>query len=220
MERFAIVPEKLFSKFVRKTRDELPAVIKAMEHDNEWVRLYAASILVALKPPVDDDVAEDAVLVLVGVFEKSSVIYKDRDEIAEAIAESDITPAAKKAAVPALTKALEDENKGVRREVAEALESIGTEAKDAVPMLITALGDESERVRKSAVSALEQIGPATEDEVPALTKLLANDNKRVRSGSAEALEAIGPAAKDAIPALIKALGDEYEAVWEPATEAF
>lgn len=63
-----------------------------------------------------------------------------------------------KPAVPALTKALGDENQDVSWGAAWAFEGIGEPAWKAVPALIKALGDEHESVRSSAASALGKIG--------------------------------------------------------------
>lgn len=206
-------------EIVRETRDTLPALIKAVEHDNEWVRLWAAWILVSLKPAIEDTVAEDAILVLVKAFQHESVFYEYRDDVAETIAESDIAPAAKKAAVPALTKALEDEDKGVRLEVAQALGSIGTEAKDAIPALIKAWGDEDQDLQKRVSEALQKIGPAAKEAVPALTKLLADEKNEVRKNAIVTLANIHPEKKAAVPYLVEALRDEDKRVRSGSAEA-
>ena len=68
----------------------------------------------------------------------------------------DIGPKAK-AAVPALSEALKDQNEYVRRRAAQALSNIGPEAKKAAPSLIEALKDNNSWVRKNAAQALKKI---------------------------------------------------------------
>ncbi|MCM8774366.1 MAG: HEAT repeat domain-containing protein, partial [Candidatus Omnitrophica bacterium] len=112
-------------------------------------------------------------------------------------------------AVPALIKALGDENWSVRESAAKALGEI----KDprAVPSLIKALGDGDSDVRNSAAEALVKIGSPA---VPALIEALGDGIWYVRSSAAKALGEI----KDprAVPALIKALGDKNSDVRKSA----
>jgi HEAT repeat protein len=64
-------------------------------------------------------------------------------------------------AVPALVKALQDKEPGVRRSAAEVLGAMGLEAKDAVPALAEARRkDDVEAVRKAADEALQRIQAA------------------------------------------------------------
>ena len=62
-----------------------------------------------------------------------------------------------RAAVPALSKALMDDESGVRYRVARALGRIGPDARAAIPALIEALRDKDERVRTAAAEALKEI---------------------------------------------------------------
>ena len=76
------------------------------------------------------------------------------------------------AAVPELTKQLNDNDPAVRQRAADVLARIGPAAKQAVPDLVAALEDGDEAVRKSAALALGQIGPAASEAVPALTRMM------------------------------------------------
>ena len=67
--------------------------------------------------------------------------------------------------VPALTEALQDENKFVRRDAAKGLGKFGPAAQDAVPALQYRLQDGEPSVRKAAARALAQIGRS--DSAPA-----------------------------------------------------
>lgn len=122
-------------------------------------------------------------------------------------------------AVSALTKALRDEYKDVRRSAAEALGKIGHKAAEAIPALIETICDEDEVVRCSAAETLGKIGPAAAEAVPALTEALCHGNDILRCNAAEALGKIGPAAAEAIPALEKALRDEDGRLRSNAAEA-
>lgn len=61
------------------------------------------------------------------------------------------------AVVPALTEALHDENKFVRRDAAKGLGKFGPAAQVAVPALQTRLQDGEPSVRKAAARALARI---------------------------------------------------------------
>jgi HEAT repeat protein len=63
------------------------------------------------------------------------------------------------AAIPAIREALKDRERSRRMEAAEALGSIGPEARTAVPALVEALQDEYEFVRARAAQSLKKIDP-------------------------------------------------------------
>jgi len=109
--------------------------------------------------------------------------------------------------VPALIKALEDDDSEVRKRAAWAIGQIGPGAKDAVPALIEAFRDENTVVRWNAVEALKHIGA---EAVPTLIETLKGDNATVRWYTVEALEQIGPGAKDAVVTLMEALNNRNE----------
>ena len=85
------------------------------------------------------------------------------------------------AAVPELTKDLNDRDPEVRERAANVLARIGPAAKQAVPDLIASLEDEDEAVRKSAAIALGQIGPAAADAVPALMRAMKEPAEKPKS---------------------------------------
>jgi len=90
----------------------------------------------------------------------------------------------------------------VRRDAAQALGKLGTEAKAAVPALIASLKDENMFVRRYSAQSLGKIGPAAKSAVPALTKSLEDMRKEVAEAATEALGKLGP---DSVPALVHAL---------------
>ena len=93
-----------------------------------------------------------------------------------------------KAAVPALSEALKDEEAFVRGYAASALSGIGPAA---VPALSKALKDEERDVRVSAAAALARLGPAeAKAAVPALSEALKDEVANVRRAAARALDQI------------------------------
>ncbi len=108
-------------------------------------------------------------------------------------------------AVPALIKALNNENARVRENAAWALKKMGEKTVEAVPALIKALKDEDARVCENSVNALAIMG---EKAVPALIKALKDENALARKNAARTLAKIGEKAVEAVPALINALKDE------------
>jgi HEAT repeat protein len=138
------------------------------------------------------------------------------------------------AAIPALFKALDDEDPHVRAAALIAL--VGARApldqlqshldkafKDPSPIIRAAaveaavrLGDEGKDFRPRVISALKDpdetvrkavtthLGAAFADALPQLTALL--DDRSQRSGAIEALGRIGPASKPAVAPLVKLLG--------------
>jgi HEAT repeat protein len=64
--------------------------------------------------------------------------------------------------VPALVKALGDENAFVRRDAAVALGTMGPDAQPAMQALTAALRDRNGPVRRAAAAALEKVGGPAE----------------------------------------------------------
>src|SRR5262249_52221379 len=110
-------------------------------------------------------------------------------------------------AVPALIKAIKEDDERVRHEACHALEEIGGRPED-VPALTGLLSDDIDHVRAASAKALGAVGAQAVPAVPSLVKLLNDKNKSARREAAVALGRIGPAAKDAVPALRDALKDE------------
>jgi len=120
-----------------------------------------------------------------------------------------------KDAVPALTKALDDEDSSVQRIAASVLGTIGADSKASITGLVKMLRGKDANSRMHAFGNLRRMGPAP---VPALVELLKDEpNKFVRTSAIMILEDIGPAAKEAIPQLRKtAESDPDEGVRDQA----
>jgi HEAT repeat protein len=124
-----------------------------------------------------------------------------------------------RAGLPALSRALRDEDAGVRRAAAWGLLRIGVEAGLAVPALINALADGDREVREHAATALGAVGTAACAAVPRLIKLLQTDSwPGPRQRAASALGRIGEAGS-VVLALTGALGDPDTNVRVAAAEA-
>jgi hypothetical protein len=124
-----------------------------------------------------------------------------------------------KSAIPALTRALQDESPQVRAGAAAALYWLAPRAEAALPALRTALGDSDRRVRRLSCLALGRIGPAARAAAPGLLDRLKDSDGRVRAAAASALGATGTKAPAAVAALRKALKDRDGSVRASAAEA-
>ena len=125
-----------------------------------------------------------------------------------------------KAAVPALARALDDDEVQVFFWSATALANLGPAAHEATPELIKRLSRGGRRyrdqVRLRVVTALTRIGPAA---VPQLIDALGDDSSSIRSGAANVLGNMGPAAHEAVPRLFALLADEENHIGETAGAA-
>jgi len=120
-------------------------------------------------------------------------------------------------AVPALTRALDDE-KTIRDEVITALGKIGPGAGESVPALIRWLL-RNESYDFDVAKTLGSIGPRAAAAVPELLKMLRSGWAANRFQAARAIARIGPVSDDIVPALLLALGDKDPVVRRHAVEA-
>ena len=125
-----------------------------------------------------------------------------------------------KAAVPALARALDDDEVQVFFWSATALANLGPAAHEATPELIKRLSRGGRRyrdqVRLRVVTALTRIGPAA---VPQLIDALGDESRSIRSGAAKVLGNMGPSAHEAVPRLFALLADEENYIGETAGAA-
>jgi len=184
----------------------VPALIKALGHEDRQVRDHAAKAL--------GEIGSPAIPALVETLKEED--WQVRHYAAKVLGKlgSDA-----RAAVPALIEALKDEHEDVRKAAAEALGKTGSDGKAAVPALMEALRDEHVPVRYRAADALGSIGPDAKAAVPALIEALKDEHEDVREAAVEALGKVGPDARAAVPALSQALKDENEHVRRGAAEA-
>lgn len=101
-----------------------------------------------------------------------------------------------------LVAALRDPDPLVRRNAAQSLDEMGSDAAPALPALILALDDRDPGVVYYASWALANFGSASAPAVPRLTRLLAHPEELTQQGAAAALGGIGPKAAAAVDALM------------------
>jgi HEAT repeat protein len=121
-----------------------------------------------------------------------------------------------KRVIPALIRAMRDEDADIRRSAAAALAFVDPQATST---FIRLMGKREANVREAATWGLAMLGPDAVEAVPALIQALKDREPTVRAGSAVALRRIGPGAKQAVPALTNALEDNDGDVRSAAASA-
>ncbi len=195
----------------------LPALIEALDDNNENVRYQAASTLGAIGTE-----AKSAVPYLISHLKNRE--EKDRTSFADALFA--MGPEAKDA-VPALITALEVHDEELSRSALKALAAIGPAAKPAVPALVRTIKDLNTELATLAVRALGSIGREARDAVPEFIELAIkasndkgteNRDNRVGYVAVMALGRIGPDAEAALPMLMEAVADRKHPLFYPAIE--
>lgn len=118
------------------------------------------------------------------------------------------------ATAAALTEALDDKDRAVRREAAEALAVLGPAGRQvpeagtrAQARLVAMLGDDAQELRWSAADALFARGVGAPEDVPWLVAALRNPDAYVRGFAVWSLDLTGRAARAAVPELEMRLHD-------------
>lgn len=124
-------------------------------------------------------------------------------------------------AVPALIKALDDQDDQVWFNTVTALARIGPDAREAVPALMKQLttSNQNRYARQAWLRTSFALGSIGPEALPALREALKSGQPHVRSGAAKAITWIGPDAVEVVPALLENLGDERADVREQTAEA-
>lgn len=110
-------------------------------------------------------------------------------------------------AVPALIRALSEQDPTTQAEVLFALASIGPQAEAAVPGAVAALGDNDPAVRFGAVYALGRVGPPAAKAIPLLLQGLNDDDPYFSTVCAWALVQIDPENEQTITKALPHLTD-------------
>ena len=105
-------------------------------------------------------------------------------------------------ALPALVRALEDEEGKVREAAAHAIGQMGPEA---LPTLSSMLTHSDKYVRRNAIWALGKLGPLARASLQDVCRSLKDPDPRTASGAAQALGNMGADGDDAIPYLTEAM---------------
>jgi HEAT repeat protein len=109
--------------------------------------------------------------------------------------------------VPLLARLLEDESVATREAAAQALTSMGGDAREATPALVKALTDTEPSVKQAAVVAIGSIGPSAKDAAASLRPLLKDADKAVRLHAAFALWQVTGEVKDTLDILRSLVSD-------------
>jgi predicted NACHT family NTPase len=125
----------------------------------------------------------------------------------------------KKAVITAMLIRLEDGNKEVRRDAAEALGRLGNASEIVINALLLRLQDENSWVRLYAASALGDLGNASETVINALLLLLQDRVHLVGLFAAFALGKLGNTSEAVINALLLRLEDDDNLVRASAAQA-
>jgi HEAT repeat protein len=152
----------------------IPALMKMMKDQVMIVRMGAAVGLGGIGPK-----AREAIPLLADALESPHEDHNVKDRAAEALGK--MGPEA----IPALVKALQNNQYFARRISARALGEIG--GADAVPALIKALQDDDRSVRWLTIEALGKIGPDAREAIPALTRALQDKRYSIRASATRAL---------------------------------
>jgi len=108
-----------------------------------------------------------------------------------------------RAAVPALIRAVQDENPVVRRRAIRAIAIVGPDAgEDALSEVITATDDLEDGVALQAIATLGEFGPSAASAIPALMSAIWTGDVRRRAVAGAALTRMGAAA---VPFLVQSL---------------
>jgi HEAT repeat protein len=161
----------------------IPALMKLIKDQVMIVRMGAAAGLGGIGPK-----AKEAIPLLAEALESQHEDHNVQREAGEALGK--IGPEA----IPALAKALQNNQYFVRRMSALALGETGVAA--AVESLIKALQDGERNVRWITSVALGKIGPAAKEAIPALTKALQDEYYQVRWNATRSLWLIRTGAKE------------------------
>lgn len=215
----------------------VPALIAALEDEDEFVRWSAIVALEAFGPG-----AKSAIPALIRAVEDDETNGWIAAKVLGAIdAEGISTPVLietlgneddrmrqfaafglrrigckARAAEKALHDGLRDMDQGARIAAATAYWSVSGQAEDAVSVLRFVLQTPNDwRARMMAANALAEIGPKAKAAVPDLIECLKSDTRYVVTSSSEALGKIGPDAVSAVPTLTARLAnsdDDYTRV--------
>ncbi len=112
------------------------------------------------------------------------------------------------AAVPALTKAVKEENRNVRRFAIQSLGNLETDARSALPALLQAVKSNDAVTHRFAMEAAYRVDPHSKEVLAVLIETVKNEEGGYRYRAILLIRGIGKKAHSAIPALLKALGDK------------
>jgi HEAT repeat protein len=187
-------------------KNPVPILIEMLRHPDRIIRLTSAQKLSILGSYKDISAAVEPLIDLL----------KDEDQelrMRAAMALGRIRAQPEKV-MPALVKALNNnDNRDVRRSIANAISEFGSEAISAVDPLIKMLKNTDWEYREDAALTLGTIGPEARAAVPELIKALNNKNEKNWKVRRMAAISLGKISEDekSVKALIKALWNDDHA---------
>jgi HEAT repeat protein len=204
-------------------RPGVPYLVAALEHERKAVRQRAAAALAlagpearAAVPALLKALKDDSPQVRAVAARALGEVGGDPQSVAPALclAFGDVAPEVKQqaglalvslgeAAVPGLREALKSPVPALRRDAAQALGMIGSDARAAADDLARLLKDGDAQVRATAAGALAAMGKEAQAAIPALLELLRTEKQfEVQQRAFQAITAIG---SQDLPGLLKAV---------------
>jgi HEAT repeat protein len=164
-----------------KAEAAVPALVKALEVDDTWLRSVAASALVRI-------IGIKATAAIPALIEGLSDDDEDiQEDCLQALQR--LGPVAKEAK-PALLRLAK--NEALRWQVAETIWRVTLEPRAPVQLLIQALSGDDRQARRNVLRVLGEMGPEAMPAVPALNALLQQEDPEIRAAALESLSKIAP----------------------------
>jgi HEAT repeat protein len=185
-----------FGELGANAKASVPFLIKSLETDTFPVRIELARSFLNIDPTNKD----------VQVILKRMIKDKTCDRGAVALVVGRYGAAATES-IPDIVDLLEDQDKNVRQDAAQALGSFGPLALAAVPSLVKRLDDPDQLVKIQAAQSLGRIRPESEIVVTQLAKALRQKGREFRIAVIQALGKLGFRAKSAVSTLVLLFDD-------------
>lgn len=180
--------------------DAIPALTKAIKHENEDVRLAVVTALGGMGTAATIPILQVAVTDENPNVREMAVLALGATESPDAI--------------PALTIAIKSDDAKVRGDATSALVRLGAAS---IPVFESTVRHENWLVRRASAIGLGML--ATRETVPGLNKFLYDKDARVRAAAARGIGMVGPDAATSVSPLIWALDDEQDDVRDNAAQA-
>jgi HEAT repeat protein len=197
-----------------------PRVLQLIEREGPAAGAAAPALVRSLHLAYDDDALPKAMLALGDPSVEALAAALDDPALAgqkvQLLAMVQRFGPKAKPAVPAVLKALTDDDEKVQVAAAQTFGTLREGAAEAVPALLKLLGSDKAGARQQAIEALGRIGPAAKAALPDLMAFFTGENQTLRVLAVRAVSRIG---KEALPPLQLALEDSREKVRLSAVEA-